>query len=541
MQRSIAVEMQNISKGFGNIKANEDVNLTIYEGEIHALLGENGAGKSTLMNMLSGIYSPDNGSIFIYGQKQDFKSPSEPIELGIGMIHQHFKLIDVFSAKENIILGQEGKVFIRGKQLSKEIRSISDRYRLDIDPNKKVYNMSVGEKQTLEIIKVLYRGAKILIMDEPTAVLTPQEIKRLFQIMRNMKEQGNSIIIITHKMNEVMEISDRVTVLRKGKSIATVETSKISSKELVEMMVGKSVNLEIAKPISKKSEKPMLELDEVTVLDEEKRYALKDVSLNVYGGEILGVAGLAGSGQKELCETIAGLLKTDSGRIYFEGENIVDKTPREIINLGVRMGFIPEDRLGMGLVGSMDIVDNIMLKDYQKKPGIFIRKKDMFSKAKEIVERLEIVTPGLDKPVRKMSGGNIQKVLLGREIDSNPKLLITAYPVRGLDIGASHKIYDLLNEQKQKGVAVLFIGEDLDILLELCDRIAVIYDGRVTGVVDTRTTSKEEVGILMSGGTMDDIYRIKVEKELISKIKTHTTGEFTQNFSIPDREERRND
>lgn len=282
------------------------------------------------------------------------------------------------------------------------------------------------------------------------------------------------------------------------------------------MMVGKAVELSIDKPKAPRSEKPMLELDEVTVLDADKRYALKDVSLEVFGGEILGVAGLAGSGQKELCETIAGLMKTNSGRIYFEGENIVDKSPREIINLGVRMGFIPEDRLGMGLVGSMDIVDNIMLKDYQKKKGLFINKKEMVPKAKEIVERLEIVTPGLDKPVRKMSGGNIQKVLLGREIDSNPKLLITAYPVRGLDIGASYKIYDLLNEQKQKGVGVLFIGEDLDILLEICDRIAVIYDGMVTGIVDTDRTIKEEVGILMAGGTMEDVEKFRLENKSVS-------------------------
>lgn len=507
-----AIEMIDISKSFGNIKANEDVNLTIYEGEIHALLGENGAGKSTLMNMLSGIYSHDSGSIFVYGNKCEFKSPSEPIELGIGMIHQHFKLIDVLTAKENIILGQKGKKIINSKALSKEVRSISDKYRLDIDPNKKVYNMSVGEKQTLEIIKVLYRGAKILIMDEPTAVLTPQEIKKLFNIMRAMKDQGCSIIIITHKMNEVMEISDRVTVLRKGKSIATLETAKTTSKELVEMMVGKSMELMIERPKPNISEKPMLEVDEVTVLDADKRYALKDVSFEVYGGEILGVAGLAGSGQKELCETIAGLMKTNSGRIYFEGENIVDKTPREIINLGVRMGFIPEDRLGMGLVGSMDIVDNIMLKDYNKKPGIFINKKESIPKAQEIVERLEILTPGIDKPVSKMSGGNIQKVLLGREIDSNPKLLITAYPVRGLDIGASYKIYDLLNEQKQKGVGVLFIGEDLDILLQICDRIAVIYDGMVTGVVSTENLTKEEVGVLMAGGTMEDFENIRAER-----------------------------
>jgi len=521
MQKIKAVEMLNISKSFGSTQANEDVNLTIYEGEVHALLGENGAGKSTLMNMLSGIYRPDSGSIFVHGEEKHFDSPSEPIELGIGMIHQHFKLIDVFNAKENIILGQKGSFFIKGKTLTKEIRSISDKYRLDIDPAKKVYNMSVGEKQTLEIIKVLYRGARVLIMDEPTAVLTPQEIKRLFKIINNMKEQGCAIIIITHKMNEVMEISDRVTVLRKGKSIATLETEKTTSSELVEMMVGKSVDLSIEKPQTLKTEKPMLELDEVTVLDKEKRYALKDVSLEVYGGEIVGVAGLAGSGQKELCETIAGLMKTNSGRIYFEGENIIDKTPREIINMGVRMGFIPEDRLGMGLVGSMDLVDNIILKDYQKQPGIFLDKKIMEAKAHEIVERLEISTPSIFHPVKKLSGGNIQKVLLGREIDSNPKLLITAYPVRGLDIGASYKIYDLLNEQKQKGIAVLFIGEDLDVLLEICDRIAVVYEGRVTGTVDTRSTTKEQVGILMAGGSMDDVEKL-IEEE--KKKKSENTA-----------------
>lgn len=513
MEKNKAIEMINISKSFGSIQANEDVNLTIYEGEVHALLGENGAGKSTLMNMLSGIYRPDSGSIIVDGKAQSFSSPSDPIALGIGMIHQHFKLIDVLTAKENIILGQKGNFFIKGKMLTKEIRAISDKYRLDVDPSKKVYDMSVGEKQTLEIIKVLYRGAKVLIMDEPTAVLTPQEIKRLFKIINNMKAQGCAIIIITHKMNEVMEISDRVTVLRKGKSIATVETAKTTSSELVEMMVGKSVDLSIEKPQTKKSEKPMLELDEVTVLDSEKRYALKDVSLDVYGGEILGVAGLAGSGQKELCETIAGLMKTNSGRIYFEGENIIDKTPREIINMGVRMGFIPEDRLGMGLVGSMDLVDNIILKDYQKQPGIFLNKKLMEDKAHEIVERLEISTPSIFHPVKKLSGGNIQKVLLGREIDTNPKLLITAYPVRGLDIGASYKIYDLLNEQKQKGTAVLFIGEDLDVLLEICDRIAVVYEGRVTGIVDTKTTTKEQVGVLMAGGNMEDVEKLMNQQD----------------------------
>lgn len=508
-----AIEMIDISKSFGNIKANENINLTLYEGEIHALLGENGAGKSTLMNILSGIYTPDSGSVFVFGEKTVFSSPKDSIATGIGMVHQHFKLVDVLSAKENIIIGQEGSAFIHPKQLSKEIKDLSVKYRLDLEPDKKVYQMSVGEKQTLEIIKVLYRGAKILIMDEPTAVLTPQEIQKLFKILKNLKEQGNTIVIITHKMNEVMEISDRVTVLRKGKTIATVNTKETNAKTLIEMMVGKAIDFKLQKSVVQRSEKALLELDDVSVLDSEKRYALKDVSFDVYGGEILGVAGLAGSGQKELCETIAGLMKTHKGRIYFEGENIIDKSPREIINLGIRMGFIPEDRLGMGLVSSMDIVNNMLLKDYQKTKGILIDTKEATLKAQSIVERLDIVTAGIDKAVSKMSGGNIQKVLLGREMDSNPKLLITAYPVRGLDIGASHKIYDLLNEQKEKGVAVLFIGEDLDILLQLCDRIAVIYDGQVTGVVRTEEVTKEEIGILMSGGTMADVLEAQRMKQ----------------------------
>lgn len=503
MQSEIAIQMENISKTFGVIKANEDVNLTVYNGEVHALLGENGAGKSTLMNMLSGIYSPDSGSIYIHGKKIHFSSPKDSIELGIGMIHQHFKLIDVLSAKENIILGQKGGFFTKGKELTKKVKEISDQYGLDINPDKKVYDMSVGEKQTLEIIKVLYRGAKILIMDEPTAVLTPQEIKRLFNIIKNMREQGCAVIIITHKLNEVMEISDRITVLRKGRSIETVETDKVEISNLIEMMVGKKVDLAIEKK-NVESKQQLLNLDSIYVIDNEKKNALEDVSFTLYGGEILGVAGVAGSGQKELCETIAGLIQTEKGRIFFEGENIVGRTPRDIIRLGIRMGFIPEDRLGMGLVGTMDIVHNIILKDYQNQPGIFLKREECTKKAKKIVEKLDIQTPSIYSQVKKLSGGNIQKVLLGREIDSNPKVLITAYPVRGLDIGASYKIYDLLNEQKEKGVGVLFIGEDLDVLIDLCDRILVLFNGKVTGIVDPKKVTKEEIGILMTGGNLKE-------------------------------------
>ena len=495
-----AIEMKGISKAFGSIQANEGVDLTVLNGEVHALLGENGAGKSTLMNMLSGIYRQDSGTVSVYGKEVDFTSPKDSIAMGIGMIHQHFKLVDVMTAKENIILGKTRGIFKKSSDLTKEIHAISDQYGLDVDPDKKVYNMSVGEKQTLEIIKVLYRGAKILILDEPTAVLTPQEIKRLFQIIRNMREQGCAIVIITHKLNEVMEISDRITVLRRGRTIGTVMTSEVEIPTLIEMMVGKKVDLAIKKVKSTEPKKELLQIDNLSVRNSEHKLALEEISFSLHAGEILGIAGVAGSGQKEICETIAGLTRAEKGRIFFEGDNIIGKTPRDIIRLGIRMGFIPEDRLGMGLVGSMDIVHNLMLKDYQNQPGIFLKRGPSEQKAKEIIERLDIQTPGIHHPVKKLSGGNIQKVLLGREIDSNPKVLITAYPVRGLDIGASYKIYDLLNEQKAKGVGVLFIGEDLDVLMDLCDRVMVFCVGKITGIVDPDEVTKEEIGLMMTGG-----------------------------------------
>lgn len=498
MQQELAIEMKNISKSFGPLKANDNINLSVREGEIHALLGENGAGKSTLMNMLSGIYTPDSGTIRIHGSEVHFSSPKESIKKGIGMIHQHFKLVDVMTAKENIIIGQPSSIFVRGKALSKKVKELSDQYGLDVDPDKKIYEMSVGEKQTLEIIKVLYRGARILIMDEPTAVLTPQEIKKLFRVIRNMKEQGCAVVIITHKLNEVMEISDRVTVLRKGQSIKTVDTKSVEVSSLIEMMVGKKVDLSIEKK-QFAEHKPLLTLDEVTVLDREGKNALSNVSFTLNSHEIIGVAGVAGSGQKELCESIAGLIKAEKGRIYFEGENLVGKSPRDIIRLGIRMGFIPEDRLGMGLVGSMDIVHNLVLKDYQSQPGIMLQRGPCVEKAKKIVEELDIQTPSIYTSVQKLSGGNVQKVLLGREIDSGPKVLITAYAVRGLDIGASYKIYDLINEQKARGVGVLFIGEDLDVLMDLCDKVIVLCHGEITGIVDPSKVSKEDIGLLMTG------------------------------------------
>jgi simple sugar transport system ATP-binding protein len=499
MEKVPAICMEKITKSFGSVVANEEIDLKVYNGEIHALLGENGAGKSTLMNMLSGIYRPDSGSIFIGGEEISFASPKEAIARGIGMIHQHFKLVDVMTTTDNIIMGQKEKYFLPRKKLFARITEISEKYGLDVDPEKKVYEMSVSEKQTLEIVKVLYRGAKILIMDEPTAVLTPQEIKQLFQIMRNMKEQGCAVVIITHKLNEVMEISDRVTVLRHGKSIDTVNTKEVSALELIEKMVGRKVDLKI-KRTKVKEQKKLLEFEDVTIRDNDKQALLDHVNFTVNSSEILGIAGVAGSGQKEICEAIGGLISTESGKVIFEGENIVGKKPHEIYRMGIHMGFVPEDRLGMGLVASMDIIHNIILRDYKSQKGFILKRLPGIERSKRIVEDLEVLTPNITTPVSRLSGGNIQKVLLGREIDSGPKLLITAYPVRGLDIGASYKIYDLLNDQKKSGTGVVFVGEDLDVLLELCDRILVLSDGKVSGIVKAEETTKEELGFMMAMG-----------------------------------------
>jgi len=498
MNQKVYVQMKDICKSFGTVKANDNINFEVNKGEIHALLGENGAGKSTLMNMLSGFYKPDSGSIFIHGNEVKINSPKDSIKMGIGMIHQHYKLVEVGTAKDNIIMGQRGKLFMNDKKIASEIQDVANQYGLLVDPNKKIYDMSIGEKQAVEILKVLYQGADILIMDEPTAVLTPQETTKLFKIMKKMASKGCAIIIITHKLNEVMEVSDRVTVLRKGKTIATVNTNETSPKELTDLMVGKSVDLAIERPETKIGKK-VLRINNLNATDIDGVKVLKDITFDLYEGEILGVAGVAGSGQKELCESIAGLYPIEDGEILYEGENLVGKTPRDIIKKGISMSFIPEDRLGMGLVASMDMVDNFLLKEYHTQQGMLIKRKPIEKQCKEMVKRLEIKTPSIHHPVKQLSGGNIQKVLIGREIETNPHVLITAYAVRGLDIGASHTIYDLINEQKKKGVGILFIGEDLDVLLELCDRIMVLCDGEVTGLVDAKLTSKEQLGLMMAG------------------------------------------
>lgn len=497
-----AIELKNISKSFGSIIANKDVCLTVNRGEILSILGENGSGKTTLMNMIAGIYYPDHGQIFIDGKEVVIRSPKDALDYKIGMVHQHFKLVDVFSATENIILGlDEGKFNV--KKSAERIKKISEQYGFDIDPNKKIYEMSVSEKQTVEIIKVLYRGADILILDEPTAVLTPQETLKLFDILRRMRDDGKAIIIITHKLHEVLSLSDRVSVLRKGEYIGTVNTAETNESELTEMMVGKKISLNIDRsdpvdPVDR------LIVKDISCINRDGVKLLDDISFTARSGEILGIAGIAGSGQRELLESIAGLQHLNSGEIMYNNpktggqDNLRDKTPMQIRELGVRLSFVPEDRLGMGLVGNMDIIDNMMLRSYRKGKGAFLERKKPKTLAEKVISDLEVVTPSANTPVRRLSGGNVQKVLVGREIASSPTVFMAAYPVRGLDINSSYLIYNLLNQQKEKGVAVIFVGEDLDVLLELCDRILVINSGKITGLVDARTSTKEELGLLMT-------------------------------------------
>ena len=557
MEKQIALQMQGITKRFGSVLANNHVNLDVYRGEILAVLGENGCGKTTLMNMIAGIYYPDEGRILIDGKEVVIRSPKDAFDYKIGMIHQHFKLVDLFTAAENIVLGLQENGRYNLRTVNAEVAAIAERYGFRLDPSKKIYDMSVSEKQTVEIIKVLYRGADILILDEPTAVLTPQEITRLFDVLRRMKADGKSIIIITHKLNEVLEVSDRVAILRRGEHIATVETKDANENMLTEMMVGRKISLNIRRsnPVNAV---PRLVINGLNLFNSEGIQVLKDITFTANGGEILGIAGIAGSGQRELLESIAGLQPVSGGTVIFnnpkknrpvsfyhknmkqvrnlaeqgafhdrnmnsvsfegmgnkavrkwvesgdvlfredEVMNLRDKTPLEIRQLGIHLSFVPEDRLGMGLVGSMDITDNMMLRSYRKGRAGFVNRRKPKSQAEEIIRELEVATPGVSTPVRRLSGGNVQKVLVGREIAYAPKVLMAAYPVRGLDINSSYTIYNLLNQQKEKGVAVIYVGEDLDVLLELCDRILVMNSGRVTGIVDARTATKEEIGLLMT-------------------------------------------
>ena len=501
-----AIELRHITKTFGKVVANNDVSLNVRKGEILSLLGENGSGKTTLMNMIAGIYYPDSGEILVSGKPAEIRSPKDAYALGIGMVHQHFKLIDVFTAVENIALVLDKKEKYDLKTIKAKARAICDRYNFEIDLDQKVYEMSVSQKQTLEIIKMLYHGANLLILDEPTAVLTPQETEKLFAVMRNMREDGKSIIIITHKLHEVLSISDRVAILRKGEYAGTVDTKDANESSLTEMMVGKKVELNIARP-DPVDPHLRLSVHNLTVLNSEGIKVLDEISFEVFSGEILGIAGISGNGQKELLEAIAGLQnpEKDSSIVYYPdddrdstAEQLIGKSPKNIRDMGVHLSFVPEDRLGMGLVGSMGMVDNMMLKSYSEGRSFLANRNVPRHLAEEIKEELGVVTPSIHTPVSRLSGGNVQKVLVGREIAAAPSVLMTAYAVRGLDINTSYTIYHLLNEQKKKGVAIIYVGEDLDVLVDLCDRILVLCGGKCNGIVEGRKTNKEEVGLLMT-------------------------------------------
>ena len=497
-----AVTMRDITKSFGTVLANDKVWLDIYRGEILALLGENGSGKTTLMNMLSGIYFPDEGQICIDGKPVTIASPKDAFSHGIGMIHQHFKLVDVLTAAENIVLGLHEKGRLNMAAVSKKVKEICDTYGFDVDPNQKIYDMSVSQKQTVEIVKVLYRGADILILDEPTAVLTPQETEKLFTVLRNMRDDGKAIVIITHKMHEVESLSDRVAILNRGRFVGEKKKKNTNAQEMTNMMVGRPVDLNIRRP-KPVDPKPRIVVKDLTVRNLEGIVKLDHVSFTAYSGEILGIAGISGSGQKELLEAIAGLQKVECGSVTYvedngETDELIGKDPLAIASMGVSLSFVPEDRLGMGLVGDMDLTDNMMLRSFRKGRGFFTDRKSPKELAEHVVEELEVNTPGLNIPVRRLSGGNVQKVLVGREISSAPTVLLTAYAVRGLDINSSYTIYDLINKQKERGVAVVYVGEDLDVLLELCDRIVVLCGGKVSGILDGPTAKKNEVGMMMT-------------------------------------------
>ena len=571
MEKQQVIELKGITKIFGRIVANHDCNLSLYNGEILSLLGENGSGKTTLMNALAGIYCPDAGDIYVNGEKVRISSPHDAYKYHIGMVHQHFKLVDTFTAVENVVVGLTKKDYeeiakkdgtkaqgFNLKASANRITEICNKFGFKLNPWQKVNTMSVSEKQTLEIIKALYRGVDILILDEPTAVLTPQEIEKLFDVLRAMKKDGKSIIIITHKLNEVLEISDRVAVLCKGEVAGDILTENATEKILTEMMVGHKVDLNINRmEIPTTGER--LIVQDLSLMGRDGRKILKNINFTVYGSEILGIAGISGSGQKELLETIAGLNRNTQGTIifhnpkkeqpvtffhknikqirelaaqgkfhlkgkkeplslvgktnkeitemvnkeqiiFYEDEimNLKGKKPIEIRDLGIKLSFVPEDRLGMGLVGSMDLIDNMMLRSFRKGKGGIVHRNKPAALAKELVDELEIKTPSLHTSVKKLSGGNIQKVLVGREISTRPKVLMVAYPVRGLDINSSYMIYNLINKQKEKGSAVIYVGEDLDVILALCDRVLVLRDGEVAGILNCKDTNKNEIGLLMT-------------------------------------------
>jgi ABC-type uncharacterized transport system ATPase subunit len=500
------VEMINITKVFPGVKANDDVSFDLRKGEIHVLLGENGAGKTTLMNILYGLYQPDGGYIKVNGEKVDIKSPSNAIALGIGMVHQHFMLVNNFSVTENIVLGSEPKkgLKIDMKKAEQEVENISKQYGFKIDPKSIIQDISVGQQQKVEILKALFRGAQILILDEPTAVLTPQEIEELGVILKNLVKQGKSIILITHKLKEVMSMSDRVTIVRRGKYINTINTSETNIESLAEMMVGRKVNLSVNKKPAKLG-KVALQVENLKALDHRKLPALKGVSFEVREGEILGLAGVDGNGQTELIEAITGLIKPTDGKVTLNGKDITGKSPRAVIEAGI--SHIPEDRHKRGLVLKYSLAENAILGNHYKQPfakGIMMNYANVKDYARKIIQEFDVRTPSEDVLAAKLSGGNQQKMVVAREISKDPELIIAAQPTRGLDVGAIEYIHNRLIEERDKGRAILLVSLELDEVMALSDRIAVVYDGEIVGIIDGKDATEKKLGILMAGGTLNE-------------------------------------
>lgn len=492
--------MLDITKHFPGIIANNRVHFDLRAGEVHALLGENGAGKSTLMSILTGLYRPDEGEIRLRGRRVAFRSPRDAIAAGIGMVHQHFKLVSSFTVTENILLGQnEPGLWLHGEETERRVKDISARYGLQVDPSARIWQLSVGEQQRVEIVKMLYLGADVLILDEPTAVLTPQEADELFRALKEMAARGHGVVIITHKLREAMAVADRVTVLRGGVNVGTLSAAEADEGTLARMMVGREVMGRVEKAPYNPGP-PVLEVRNLHVIGDRGLPAVRGVDLEVRVGEILGIAGVAGNGQRELAEALAGLRRPTDGRIVIDGHDCTGRSPRAAMAAG--LSLIPEDRLGMGLVPNLDLPDNVILKDYRRPPiarGWFVDRRAAVERTRRIVKEFDVRAADIGIPVKLLSGGNAQKLLLGRELSNRPRVLVAMFPVRGLDVGAIEAVHTILCRERDGGTGVLLISEDLDELLKLADRIAVLYEGRVMGIVDAATADVQTIGLMMAG------------------------------------------
>ena len=501
-----AVELRDITKRFPGVVANDGVNFEAAEGEVHALLGENGAGKSTLSNILTGLYRPDGGEILLHGQPVSFASPREALEAGIGMVHQHFRLVPPFTVAENVILGDhrgEGKKFmVHPRRIERRVAELGERYRIAVDPRARVWQLSIGEQQRVEILKALYREAQILILDEPTAVLTPQEAESLFETLRVMAEEGRTIIFISHKLHEVKAVSDRVTVLRDGKTIDTVATADATPRSLASLMVGREISLAARVERGNEIGEPVLEVSSLWAQGDRGGDALRGIDLTLRAGEILAIAGVAGNGQRELAETITGMRTPTRGEIVLGGKRLRGGDAREAIRAGV--AHVPEDRLHTGVAPSLPISSNVVLKSYRGgrvTRGPLLRLRAIRTYAAELIRRYDVRGGGPEVPARQLSGGNLQKVVLAREFEGSPRVLVVASPTRGLDVAAIETVHRYLREAAEGYVGVLLISEDLDEILALADRVAVIYEGAIVGERDARSATVDELGLLMAGGS----------------------------------------